>query len=506
MGGFVYVDKTEQVANLVAQGSYYFLSRPRRFGKSLLVDTLKQAFLANKELFNGLYLEKVWDWKLNYPVIHFDFGAGVMQSRERLDSKINQILNDHYQRYQITNTYTEVGERFQDLIVKLHTKFKQQVVLLIDEYDKPILDNINDLNLAREVREGLKNLYSVIKVVDINLKFVLLTGVSKFSKVSLFSGLNNLKDISLDHRYADICGYTQAELELNFADYLVAVDKDKLAIWYNGYNFNGNLQQKVYNPFDILLFFDNDYTYQNYWFETATPTFLTKLLQTNNYFMPDLDNLVASSDLIGTFEIDQLTIEALLFQSGYLTIEQVEESPFGATSPNYRLCYPNQEVRTSLNNSLLNFLASDVSTLNQRKNRLASALLSQDMEQVRLVLAATLAGIPYNWQINNQLAQAEGYYATIVYCLFNALGIYTIAEDASNHGRADLTCDILKYRIIMEFKLSKYGDASSALTQIKNKNYAAKYAAEQRPLYLIGISFDPQTRNITDFAWELAAE
>jgi len=239
---YVFIDKTRHVANLVSAGKYYFLSRPRRFGKSLFLDTLKQAFLGRKDLFTGLHLEHNWDWNKNYPVIHFDFGAGIVQSRYELDIKIGQFLDEYYNKYAIENIYEDISGRFSYLIRSI-AENNPQLVILIDEYDKPILDNIINPAQAAEMRDGLKNLYSVIKSHDEYIKFVLMTGVSKFSKVSLFSGLNILDDISLNTNYADICGYTQSELEQEFAEHLADgnVDKTELKLWYNGYNFAGRV-------------------------------------------------------------------------------------------------------------------------------------------------------------------------------------------------------------------------------------------------------------------------
>lgn len=287
-GGYVYVDKTKHIARMKATGGkYYFLARPRRFGKSLFLDTLKQAFLGRRDLFRGLYLdrENVWDWNEKYPVLHLSFGAGILESKADLEIKINELLDYYYEKYQVEDKYDQSSGRFNYLLAQVAEKYGP-VVVLIDEYDKPILDNITETEVAKEMREGLKNFYSIIKDNDTNLKLVMLTGVSKFSKVSIFSGLNNLEDITLNSHYADICGYTQSELEENFSEYLDDghVDKAKLKLWYNGYRFGEKEEQKVYNPFDILLFCSNSYQYRSYWFETGTPSFLIKLIQEKNFF------------------------------------------------------------------------------------------------------------------------------------------------------------------------------------------------------------------------------
>ncbi len=497
----VYIDKTPHVHSLVDEGKYYFLSRPRRFGKSLFLDTLKQAFLANESLFKGLKLEKNWEWSQQYPVIHIDFGGGVIQTRHDLEQKIHAILDSHYQTYDVTSQYTDVGNRFSDLIVKLHQKTHMKVVILIDEYDKPILDNIADTEIAIIIREGLKNFYSVIKTHDASLKFVFLTGVSKFNKVSLFSGLNNLEDISLTAQYADICGYTQAELEISFKSRLQGVNKKKLKQWYNGYNFAGLDTQKVYNPFDILLFFKQGKLYKNYWFETGSPSFLLKLLQSTRYYMPQLENITLTEDLLDGFDIERISIETLLFQTGYLTIKSITTSPFGGQLT-YQLTYPNQEVRTSLMTRLMDYFVEDQGVISNTRERIEQALLNKDFQKLKEALISFFASIPYQWYVNNTIAAYEGFYATVIYSLFNAIGVLTIPEDATNKGRIDLSLDVLTYRILMEFKTEQNADAKLAIEQIKAKGYPEKYQSEGKPIILIGISFDKETRNISGFEWE----
>lgn len=497
----LYIDKTPHISALVTQGAYYFLSRPRRFGKSLLVDTLKQAFLANEFLFKGLYLEKNWDWSIQYPVIHIDFGGGVIQTLQDLEQKIHAILDTYFQIYDVTSQYTDVSNRFNELIIKLHQKMQTRVVVLIDEYDKPILDNIDNTETAIIIREGLKNLYSVIKANDAGLKFVFLTGVSKFNKVSLFSGLNNLEDISLTAKYADICGYTQAELDDSFKTRLNGVDKEKLKQWYNGYNFAGVDTQKVYNPFDILLFFKQDKLYKNYWFETGSPSFLLKLLQSSRYYLPQLENITLTEDLLDSFDIERISIETLLFQTGYLTIKNIITAPFGGQL-SYQLAYPNQEVRTSLMTRLMDYFIDDQGVVSNSRSQIEQALLNKDFSKLNDALTGFFAGIPYQWYVNNNIAHYEGFYATVIYSLFNAIGVVTIPEDATNKGRIDLSLDVLTYRILMEFKTEKNADAKAAIAQIKTKGYPEKYKAEGKPIYLMGVSFDKETRNISGFEWE----
>jgi hypothetical protein len=288
-----------------------------------------------------LYLEENWDWDTAHPVVHISFGSGVMRSVEELRQSFTYILDVNAREYDLFHTYEDLKNRFSDLIYRLYEQSGRKVVILVDEYDKPILDNIEDTNTAVAVREELKNYYSVIKDSDPYIEFVFITGVSKFSKVSLFSGLNNLEDITLHKEISAICGYTQKELETVFADRLKDVDLEKVRQWYNGYNWLG---EEVYNPFDILLFLKSK-DFSNYWFETGTPSFLIKLLLSGQYRIPEIENLSAGEEIIGSFDVEYITAETLLFQTGYLTIADFEQI---GSFRRYTLTYPNMEVKSSL--------------------------------------------------------------------------------------------------------------------------------------------------------------
>jgi hypothetical protein len=344
--GFVYVDKTRFVSDIVLQGKYYFLSRPRRFGKSLFLSTIKAAFEGKRRLFRDLYLHDNWDWSETNPVVYISFGSGVMRSIDELQSTFSYILDQNEKKFDIEAAYADLKNRFADLIQKCHAKYSRPVVILIDEYDKPILDNIDKPELAVNIREELKNYYSVIKDADQYLGLAFITGVSKFSKVSLFSGLNNLEDITLNRDFSTLCGYTQQELEKVFKDYLQGLDLDEVKRWYNGYSWLG---KEVYNPFDVLLFLKNK-DFSNYWFETGTSAFLIKLLQFRRYLVPELNNLKVGEKLLGSFDIDFIEVENLLFQTGYLTIKDLE---IMSGMRRYTLGYPNQEVRQSLADYIL---------------------------------------------------------------------------------------------------------------------------------------------------------
>jgi hypothetical protein len=357
--GCYYVDKTGLAIDLIeSSGKAFFLSRPRRFGKSLLVDTFKELFEGNRALFDGLAAETRWDWSKRHPVIRISFGGGVLRNRVELDQHIAELLRVNAEAlglWPLTGPAPDDQPgKFAEMIRQARVKAGASVVVLIDEYDKPILDNLTAPAMAREMRDGLRNLYSVLKDMDAHLRFVFLTGVSKFSKVSLFSGLNHLVDITLDPPFSALCGYTDEDMDTVFAPELPGLNREEIRRWYNGYNWGGT---SVYNPFDALLLFRNR-RFKPYWFETGTPTFLVDLLAERRMFTPDLGRLVTSETLLSTFDVDAMTAEALLFQTGYLTIAETHEIP-GRTE--YTLKYPNMEVQASLNDSLLKRFVGDLS-------------------------------------------------------------------------------------------------------------------------------------------------
>ncbi|BCO09717.1 ATPase AAA [Desulfolithobacter dissulfuricans] len=492
---YCYVDKTPLIYRLADQGKSYFLSRPRRFGKSLLLDTIAEAFAGSRELFTGLYLENHWDWSRRHPVVRIDFAGGVIQSTGRLAERIRQQLDENASQWNITLSRNDPGDCLDELILRLHESVGERVVVLVDEYDKPILDNLESPELATELRDGLRNLYSVLKARDAQLRFVFLAGVSKFSKVSLFSGLNNLEDITLDKRYATICGYTQRDVEQVFAEYLEGVDLEELRRWYNGYNWLGDL---VYNPFDVLLFLRNK-DFRAYWFETGNPTFLINLLLRKQIAAPRLGQMLAGEQLLGSFDVNYIEPEALLFQAGYLTIKERRQRG-GRTS--YRLGFPNLEVRMSLTETLLQVLSrSGASDRELLKDRVYEALAAGRLEELREIFHSFFASIPHDWYRKNQLAGYEGYYASIFYCYFTALGLDVVVEDSTSVGRIDMTVFVEGKIYILEFKVvSKGAKTGSALAQIREKRYADKYRG-QGEIYLLGVEFDKESRNIVGFEW-----
>ncbi|MDG4598009.1 MAG: AAA family ATPase [Candidatus Contendobacter sp.] len=492
---YAYVDKTPLIARLVDEGRYYFLARPRRFGKSLLVDTLAEAFAARRERFAGLYLEQHWDWNRVFPVIRIDLGGGVLRQPEVLDATLRDQLQKHYEQLGVIRKQDEIHLVFAHLIKAMHHQFGERVVILIDEYDKPILDNLGQPDLARAMREGLRNFYSVIKGQDAHLRFVLLTGVSKFSKVSLFSGLNNLKDITLDSRYATLCGYTHEELTTVFADWLDGADVAQVRDWYNGYNFLG---EAVYNPFDVLLYLDSR-EFRPYWFETGTPSFLFQVLERRQVTLAELDGVETDETILGSFDVDTIEPEALLFQTGYLT---VQERRWEMSGYRYRLSYPNREVRLSLPRAQLQRYTPNPRQGQVARDRLAEALRRNDPEALHQALHAFFASIPHDWHRNNRLAEYEGYYASVVYCYFAALGVDVRPEEVSYRGQVDLTIRHEERVWLLEFKLDEIAGPDSALEQIKARGYHHRHVGQ--PVTLIGINFSRERRNISGFAWTRA--
>ena len=368
----------------------------------------------------------------------------------------------------------------------------QPVAILIDEYDKPILDALEYPDVAKANRDFLRGFYGTIKDYDAHIKFSFLTGVSKFSKVSLFSGLNNLKDITLDPRYSTICGYTDADIDQVFAPELEGLDREEIRQWYNGYHWLG---EGVYNPFDILQLFDRR-KFANYWFETGTPTFLIDLLLKRQIPSLKLGNMFSSSSMLSSFDVEDITTEALLFQTGYLTIKQ-EENLGGQTF--YTLGYPNREVYQSLNEHLLSALVKGKSEQAVQSGQLYRLLEANDIDGLKNLFHSFFASIPHQWYTNNQIQNYEGYYASVFYSYFAALGLDVTVEDCTNLGRIDMTLKFNNHVYIFEFKVVELAPDGKALQQIKDMAYADKYRQLNQPIYLIGVEFSKDNRNIVGF-------
>nr|CAA6824887.1 MAG: Unknown protein [uncultured Thiotrichaceae bacterium] len=494
-GNHYYVDKTQLALNLWSKSKHYFLSRPRRFGKSLFLDTLKELFEGNKALFQGLAAENQWDWAVKYPVLRFSFGNEKFTDTDGLPNIIDTHLSHLEQQFGITRQFDHAGGRFADLLVQVHKKTKLPVVVLVDEYDKPILDAIRLPDVARANRDFLRGFYGTIKDYDAHIQFSFLTGVSKFSKVSLFSGLNNLYDLTLDPRYSTLCGYTDNDIDTVFAAELDGLDRDEIRDWYNGYNWLG---EGVYNPFDILQLFERR-EFSNYWFETGTPTFLVDLLIDRKIPTLNLNNMLSSSAMLSSFDVEKIETEALLFQTGYLTIKHTQRA---GGQVFYTLGYPNQEVYQSLNESLLAALVEDRSSQARQSLRLHELLLVNDFDGLKALFQSFFASIPYHWYTHSDIQNYEGYYASVFYSYFAALGLTVAVEDATNLGRIDMTLMFNQHVYIFEFKVVELVPEGNALQQIKDKAYADKFRQLGQPIHLIGVEFSKDNRNVVGFEVE----
>ena len=391
--------------------------------------------------------------------------------------------------------YPDASDRFHNLIAELHERAGQRVVVLVDEYDKPILDALGKPEVARANRDFLRGFYGVVKDCDAHVRFAFLTGVSKFSKVSL--GLNNLVDITLEPAYSAICGYTDPDLDAVFAPELPGLDRGEIRRWYNGYNWLGG--EKVYNPFDILLLFRRR-AFGAHWFETGTPTFLIETLLRGGVMSPDLDGLSATDDLLSAFDVDEMSAEALLFQTGYLTIRDVEER-YGRTR--YRLGYPNREVREHLNERLLNALLPRPSRRLAVEAPLHELLAGKDFTELEAMFRAFFASIPHQWHIRNDIADYEGYYASVFYSWFAATGLDVRVEDSTSHGRLDMAVLFDSQVYLFEFKVVDKEPEGSAIAQVRKKDYAAKYRHRGEQIHLIGVEFSRSERNVAAFTVEL---
>ena len=491
---YLYIDKTKEAYNLISNHTYSFLSRPRRFGKSLFLDTLKEIFEGNKKLFEGLYIYDKWDWEDKYPVIKISF-SGDLRSPRGLTKNILHVLRRNQKDLNIEcENISEYDVCFAELLRRIYEKYQKRVVILIDEYDKAMLDNLDQMEVAEQNREILRAFYGVMKDNDQYIKFVFLTGVSKFAKANIFSGLNNLRDITLLPQFGTICGYTQKDIETTFLPYLEGVDLERVKMWYNGYNFLGG--DKVYNPFDILLFIDTNCTFRNYWFNTGTPSFLVKLFKVNSYNLANFENLKVDESILNSFDINQLNLETVMFQSGYLTIkEEIKRR----NRIEYVLTYPNFETKMSFNDYLIDYFVTNHQKKIMVKNGLIDMLEVADLENLEQVIKSLFASIAYNNFTNNYIENYEGFYASVFYAYFAGAGFdKIIAEDATSSGRIDLSVFIDDKVYIFEFKV----DSKGALEQIKEKRYHQQYLSSYNEIYILGVEFDSKSRNVINYEWE----
>ena len=485
-----YVDKTEHIQRLIAAGTHYFLSRPRRFGKSLLVDTLKELFEANEPLFRGLAIHDNWDWQTRYPVVRFSFAAGDFSAPGALAADCADQMAAMERRIGAAPQSATLHRRLADLVNALHAQTRQPVVVLVDEYDRPITAAFGEPAIAAGNRDFLRGLYGVVKDCDALIRFSFFTGVSKFSKVSIFSDLNNLTDITLDKRFATICGYTDNDLDTVFAPELEGLDRQRMRDWYDGYSWRG--EDTVYNPYGMLLFLQSR-EFKPYWFETGTPAFLPRMLIERKVDPAALDRLVVGdADLVAT-DTRQAKTEALLFQTGYLTIRGEEPGIAGSL---YRLGYPNLEVRGGLNTSLLATIAPDISA-QPASSRLRELIASHDFAGMEKLFRTFFASIPHQWHAKNDIARYEGFYASVFYSHFTAAGLEVVAEESTSHGRSDMAVRHDGGVCVFEFKTG--ASAKAAIAQAERRRYADKYRGLGSPVHLVGVAFSDEQRNIAGF-------
>ena len=491
--GYAYVDKTAFVHELAQNGKYYFLSRPRRFGKSLLLSTIEAYFQGKKELFKGLALEKLEkDWKI-YPVLHLDLNAAKYTEPEALASIFDGHFRYFEETYDIRSDGSSLSERFKAIIRRAYEKTRQKVVILVDEYDKPLLEAIGDEALQNDYRKTLKSVYGVAKTMDGYIQMAFFTGVTKFSKVSVFSDLNNLKDISLSQQYAEICGITEKEIRENFDENVAQMAKAnqltkeecyaKLKENYDGYHFSKK-SVGMYNPFSLInALCDKDFN--DYWFETGTPTFLVETLKRNHYDLENMTREEVASDLLGSLDaIDQNPLP-LLYQSGYLTIKG-----YNPDFDTYTLGFPNGEVERGFTRFLFRHYApikiykSDSFVIN-----FTTEVKNGQPEKFMSRLDSMFADQHY------QIAgDAELYFHNVVYVVFKMLGFYVEVERHTSDGRMDMLVQTKDYIYIFEFKIDKSAD--EALKQIEEKQYAKPFESDARKLYKIGVNFSSETRRI----------
>jgi hypothetical protein len=506
--GFCYVDKTARIHELITgSGRVCFLSRPRRFGKSLLCSTLKAIFAGERELFgemagrSALAINSLdWEWK-KHPVIWLDlspenYTAGTQRLNDLLHNSLDSIADDYGLPSQGKNT----AQKFANLIKNMHKCFDEKVVVIIDEYDAPLLGSINMPEIHGQMREELKGFYGVIKACGGNLRFVFLTGVTKFSHVSIFSNLNNLSDLTLDPKYADICGITEEEVFENYEPEIAGILTEsgqsrekyvaRLRHFYNGYRFTKK-PLKMYNPFGLLHHLHSGGEFQPYWYDTGTPTFLIKLISEQKIHILDMNHLRVGLADFQRYDIENLQAEPILYQSGYLTIADFDEE-----EQLYILDYPNEEVRSCFARSLLNFyMANSGANVGSLNIKLQRALYKDDIDGAMNTFQQFLAAIPYDI-----VKESENYYETAIFLIFKMLGYNCRAEVRIAAGRIDTLVEMPDSVYCFEFKL--HDTADDALAQIDTKEYLLPWQGSGKKLYKIGVCFDSDKRNIG--AWKYA--
>ncbi len=495
----IYVDKTELIHKLIEDGSYYFLSRPRRFGKSLLVNTIQEFFSANKAVFEGCWVYDKWNWEKKYPVIKLSF-AEINYRKHGLEEALELCLLEQAEVHGIQLKTPSYGDRFLELIKTMGKE--TPVAVLIDEYDKPIIDYVekSEFEQALENREILKTFYAGVKDQDKYLRFFFLTGVSKFSRVSIFSDLNHLTDITISKHFADIVGYSAAEIKKYYATYLSSLSQEldlpesdimkEITHWYNGYSWDGKTY--VFNPYSIIsLFYHQEFG--NFWFETGTPTFLIKKLKETNESINGSINKLVKASIFNKYDVDNINITAIMFQTGYLTIKKYDRK-----TRQYLLEFPNAEVREAfLDFAVEHYVNSTPSEMATIVDALIDALDQNDMKSFFTALQSLFSSITVK-QLN-KVKEYEGFYHSIIYIVLKIVGIRIACEIQSNFGATDAVIKTDDYIYVFEFKM---GTARAAVDQIKKRKYYAPYLSDKREVLIVGFGFDKAKRNLEDFLFK----
>ncbi|NJO14370.1 MAG: AAA family ATPase [Thioploca sp.] len=488
----LYVDKTQYIVNLIQAGDYLFLSRPRRFGKSLLVSTLYEIFSGNQALFQGLSIYNQIDWQ-PYPVIVIDFATLDFSAEMDLQNSLIQFMDSINDDYQLNVNSQGFKTYFKNIIVAIYKKYGK-VVILVDEYDKPIVEYMDNIALATKNRDLLNQFFGVLKSSEAFLRFVFLTGVSKFARVSIFSGLNNLRDLTFSHQFANLLGYTQEELETNFEPHLqhlgLALGRSKAELlaqiktWYNGYSWNA--KDRLYNPFSILNLLAEQ-QFDNYWFASGTPTFLMQLLKNNAYEATVFENKKVPKIVFDSYNIENMNVFALLFQTGYLTLTDIDTQ---ADFTEYTLNYPNFEVKQAFITYLFkSFTHNGLEEIQPAAKSLRHYLQTENLEGFMTLIRALLAKIPYPLHI-----EQEAYYHSLFYMIAILMGVEIDLEVLTDKGRIDGVLALTDKIYLLEFK---YGKASTsmktlinqAIQQIQAKHYGERFLNDLRPRFLLGIGF-----------------
>ena len=503
-GDYVYVDKTQYIYNLINGASYYFLSRPRRFGKSLLLDTISEVFSGNKELFKGLWIYGSGYAFEKYPVIRLDMSRIANETTDIFKQSLLSYLKHCYETEGFEINDSIQSDAFANLIILLNKKYNKRIVVLIDEYDKPMFDHLDDIEIAETNRRVLRGFYGILKSMDPYLRFTFFTGVSKFSKTSVFSELNNLIDITLAEKYASICGIALENLGMYFKEHISSLKEyekfeiyesvhDEILAWYDGYSWDG--KNRVINPFSLLSFFEQE-KFESFWYASGTPKFLIDLIKKKPESFLTLRNLRITERALDNFDISNLEIEPLFFQTGYLTVKEVLQT---RGSPVYLLGIPNYEVRDSLNMQLLSAMTESGSAQAERTQfEIKDALEAGDLQKMLELLRGLFASIPYELHVDS-----EAYYHSIFYAIMTVLGFDIDAEVSVSKGRVDAILELADKVYVMEFKYERCPqDADNetkqtlfekalreGMEQIKNKGYSKKYSGSGKTINQVAFAF-----------------